>query len=483
MQKRAVSLMLCAVLIFAMIPAVRADAPAYTDISGHWAASYIQRVSELGLFQGVTETTFAPEQTMTRGMFVTVLGRLAGVDPEQWRDSAALFQDVGAGRYYAPYINWAVYNGITNGTGTGTFSPDANVTRQEMATFAANFVRLLGYQLNPVTDTPYIGDFSDESSISGWARDAVDLLQVTGIINGIRNEDGSFRFAPRANATRAECSAILSRLYDALEKLPEEYIILPTGVRITSSVTELSYGQSAELTAEAEPVGTTNSTLTWSSSNPNVISVSLNGVAVWKSVGSAVLTVSTCNGFTASVTVTALPAPNLAYAGESYAEKCARIFGETVDDPRLVYASQEEAAAQMTTITVKVWDYNSSGTKVTKTFSLTVHKNIADTVQQIFAEIYALPSRPPIRDLGGYRWAGKSEHSPGLAIDINANENYYCDPDGNALVGSFFDPDRSEYSIPVDGEVQRIFEKYGFTRGIYWRSGYKDYMHFSFFGT
>ncbi|MBR4132477.1 MAG: M15 family peptidase, partial [Oscillospiraceae bacterium] len=59
----------------------------------------------------------------------------------------------------------------------------------------------------------------------------------------------------------------------------------------------------------------------------------------------------------------------------------------------------------------------------------------------------------------------------------------YCSPAGQVLVGSFYSPGTNEYSIPVGGEIDQIFAKYGFTRGIYWRSGYKDYMHYSFFGT
>ena len=137
----------------------------------------------------------------------------------------------------------------------------------------------------------------------------------------------------------------------------------------------------------------------------------------------------------------------------------------------------------MTTIAVKTWDLNSSGEKYTRTWNLVVHQNIAPTVQAIFAEIYALDEKPVIHSLGGYRWAGKSEHSVGLAIDINPNENYYCDPTGKPLSGSYFRPGTDPYSIPVGGNVDRIFNKYGFKRGIYWASGYKDYMHYSLFGT
>lgn len=174
----------------------------------------------------------------------------------------------------------------------------------------------------------------------------------------------------------------------------------------------------------------------------------------------------------------------LASGSMSKSQKLQLIYGTAnVSDYRTVYSSSSEARSHMTTIQIKTWDVNSSGEKYTRTWELTVHKNIAPTVEAIFAEIYALPQKPPIHSIGGYRWDGRSEHSVGLAIDVNANENYYCDPNGNAITGRWFRPDSDPYSIPVGGAVDSIFAKYGFTRGIYWRSGYKDYMHYSLFGT
>lgn len=176
--------------------------------------------------------------------------------------------------------------------------------------------------------------------------------------------------------------------------------------------------------------------------------------------------------------------PGLANGNMSKNEKLQFVFGRTdISDPRSAYSNDGEARAHMKTVTVKTWDVNSSGEKYTRLWDLSVHENIAPTVEAIFAEIYALPEQPLIHSLGGYRWAGLSEHSVGLAIDVNPNENYYCDPNGKALSGSYFRPGEDPYSIPVGGSIDQIFAKYGFTRGIYWRSGYKDYMHYSFFGT
>ena len=175
---------------------------------------------------------------------------------------------------------------------------------------------------------------------------------------------------------------------------------------------------------------------------------------------------------------------NLASSSMSKSQKLKLAFGTSnISDYHRVYRSSAEARQHMTTITVRTWDLNSSGEKYTRTWSLTVHENIAPTVQAIFDEIYALPARFPIHSLGGFRWCSYSEHSVGLAIDINARENYYCNASGRALTGSYFRPGSDPYSIPVNGQIDHIFAKYGFTRGIYWNNGYKDYMHYSFFGT
>lgn len=169
------------------------------------------------------------------------------------------------------------------------------------------------------------------------------------------------------------------------------------------------------------------------------------------------------------------------YKGESYKSKCQRIFG-TNSYKR--YASSKAASKDMTTVSVKVWDLNSSGKKYSKTMSFKIHKKIAPTVKQIFAEIYNGKEKFPIHDLGGYSWRGNSsssEHNQGLAIDINANENAMIrKSDGKVLAGKFYKPGKNPYSIPAGGDVVKAFEKYGFDWGDWSKT--VDYMHFSYFG-
>jgi hypothetical protein len=169
-----------------------------------------------------------------------------------------------------------------------------------------------------------------------------------------------------------------------------------------------------------------------------------------------------------------------AYSDESYTDKCLRVFGKKSYKS---YKSQTQAAKNMTNVTVKVWDIDSNGNYYTRKFTIAVNSNLAATVKQMFKEIYNSSEKIPIHSIGGYSWRGNnstSEHCEGLAIDINPDENYMIDS-GTILSGSFWNPKKSKYSIPLKCDLVDIMEKYGFTRGFW--GDRKDYMHFSYFGT
>ncbi|WP_394272165.1 S-layer homology domain-containing protein [Butyricicoccus sp.] len=173
----------------------------------------------------------------------------------------------------------------------------------------------------------------------------------------------------------------------------------------------------------------------------------------------------------------------LTSSSETYEERMARIFGDGATERK--YASKSEAEKFQTSVTVKVWDINSKGVKYTRTLKFKIHIALVDTIEQIFAEIYASGEKFPIYSIGGYAWRGdnsSSEHCLGTALDINPDENYQCKNDGTALVGSYWKPGVDPYSIPSDGIVVKTFNKYGFRWGGTFNSS-KDYMHFSYFGT
>lgn len=173
---------------------------------------------------------------------------------------------------------------------------------------------------------------------------------------------------------------------------------------------------------------------------------------------------------------------SLAYKGESKKSRSQRIFGTSSYQ---AYKTAAEAKADMTSISVKVWDFDANGKKQTKTKTFLIHKNIAATVKQIFKEIYEGPEKFPIHTIGGYSWRGNnssSEHCEGLAIDINPNENPMINKKTGAILsGKAYNPGVNPYSIPENGDVVKAFEKYGFIWGDW--STKRDYMHFSYFGT
>lgn len=180
-------------------------APAFTDITGHWAADNILFVASRGLLSGTSDTTFSPNTGMTRGMFVTALGRLAGINPDSY--NTGKFTDVKADAYYAPYVNWAAQTGIVEGVTAITFAPDTNINREQMAVIMANYAKKLGYDL---PRTLKAVTFADNANISSWAKDAVRAMQQAGILAG---KNGN-KFDPKGTATRAEVATVLRRFVE-----------------------------------------------------------------------------------------------------------------------------------------------------------------------------------------------------------------------------------------------------------------------------
>lgn len=176
----------------------------YVDIAGHWGESYIDFVSERALFGGTSPTEFSPEETMTRGMFVTVLGRMHGVDVSNY-DGNTGYSDVDAGEYYAPYIQWAKEIGIFAPVSDTEFAPESPITREVMAVVIANYVDAYSYTF-PSNATNV--EFTDISALSAQSIDAINAAQAAGIING----KGDGIFDPAGVSTRAEVATVMQRV-------------------------------------------------------------------------------------------------------------------------------------------------------------------------------------------------------------------------------------------------------------------------------
>ena len=156
-----------------------------------------------GLFAGTSNTTFSPNASMTRAMLVTVLYRLDGKPTVSGRSG---FSDVQIGSYYEDAVTWAANNGIVNGTSTSTFSPNANVTREQMA---AILYRYAQYKKYNTTASSSLNSFSDYASVSGYAVTAMQWAVAEKLVNG-----SAGKLMPTGNATRAQVAAILHRFVE-----------------------------------------------------------------------------------------------------------------------------------------------------------------------------------------------------------------------------------------------------------------------------
>lgn len=286
-MKKIVSLLLVLCLLASFSAAFAVSVGNFTDVSaGDWFYSDVSYVVSKGMFNGVSATQFAPEATMTRGMFVTVLGRYGKVSappvtegnsgritktevrmrekPSTAEGSAVLaildkdtiveiigktagtdnasyqwynirhngrtgyvredlmtaiagsgsLSDVAADAYYAPYVYWAVNEGIAEKTGENTFSPEAAITREDICFMLYNYASSRNLKLPATLNPP---PFTDSSSISSSRSAAVTAMQRCGIINGY--PDGSF--LPKNSANRAEVSAFIVRFINCVSYKPD----------------------------------------------------------------------------------------------------------------------------------------------------------------------------------------------------------------------------------------------------------------------
>ncbi len=187
-------------------PGITPEQPAettFTDVNKtDWFHDSVMYVVDKGLFKGTSETTFDPYISTTRGMIVTVIGRMEGTITEQPTETA--YTDVDSNEYYAAYIKWATDNGIVDGYGEGLFGPEDLVTREQLAKIIANYYTYkTGIEGEGIELT-----YTDADAISDWATEFVQFMTELGLMQG--NDDGSF--GPQNSALRCEVASVIERL-------------------------------------------------------------------------------------------------------------------------------------------------------------------------------------------------------------------------------------------------------------------------------
>ncbi|MEI2396220.1 S-layer homology domain-containing protein [Paenibacillus phytohabitans] len=204
------------------IMAVAVNPASFGDIYAHWAKDEINLLASRLIVNGQSAGVFAPQRTVSRAEFASMLVRSLGLQPDAPPAAAVAFRDVPASSWYAADAETAVLLGLVQGYADGSFRPDAMITREQMAVMAARAWKLLhaNAAINEAASAsalPGPGTFKDAASISAWAKEAVGTLTATGIMNG----QSAGYFAPDSNTSRAETAVILTRLLRAGKLLNE----------------------------------------------------------------------------------------------------------------------------------------------------------------------------------------------------------------------------------------------------------------------
>lgn len=165
-----------------------------------WAEDAVYFLYERGIVNGRTEKTYAPEAFVTRAEFVKMVMVAMGDTDVQ---TSAKFKDVATDAWYAPYVAAAAELGIVTGDENGNFNPEAQISREDMATILHRTI-----QGGKAVEAPV---FNDSTEISDYAKTAVDFFAEKGVINGL----GDGNFGPKKSATRAETAVMLYRLMKA----------------------------------------------------------------------------------------------------------------------------------------------------------------------------------------------------------------------------------------------------------------------------
>lgn len=171
----------------------------FNDVSyGDWYYNAVQFVYSRGIMDGVDYYKFAPNGTITRGMILTMLWRMAG---EPFEMPVTSFTDVEIGRYYTTAVAWACRNGIADGMGESTFGPNDAITREELVTLLYRYAQYFGHSCIGTS----IEGFADAGSVSSYAYNAMCWAYKAGVVTGTTGS----RLNPQGTASRAEAAQMI----------------------------------------------------------------------------------------------------------------------------------------------------------------------------------------------------------------------------------------------------------------------------------
>ena len=178
------------------------ETPAFQDVAqSDWFYNAVQYVSQQGLMSGVAANRFDPNGLLTRGMIAQILYAMEGRPAVA---EGAGFADVAENDWYAAAVNWAAAQNIVSGTGGNQFSPNSNLTREQMALILYRYAEYKGYDVSQ--GGMAAREFADSDKISDWAGQAVTWAVNAGLLSG---RSGN-QLDPSGTATRAEVAQVLT---------------------------------------------------------------------------------------------------------------------------------------------------------------------------------------------------------------------------------------------------------------------------------
>ena len=169
------------------------DLPFTDVVSGSWYYDGVKYAYDNGLMNGTGANAFSPNADTTRGMIVTILARMESVNTS------------GGATWYARGREWAMENGISDGT-----NMEGKITREQLAAMLYRYAKMKGYN---VSASASLSGYTDASSVSGWAKEAMQWAVGSGLIQGSNNA-----LTPQANASRAQIATILMRFAQNIAK-------------------------------------------------------------------------------------------------------------------------------------------------------------------------------------------------------------------------------------------------------------------------
>ena len=184
----------------------------FDDISAHKNQPAIEALIARGIINGMGNDSYAPDETMTRAQFATIVVKALGLTPK----ASNVFADVTADKWYAPYIGTAYAYGIVNGRSATTFDPEGTITRQEAAAMVARAAKLCGMdtELETYEILNALAQFGDYVTVDIWAQESMAFCYSEDIL-----DQSDLDIEPKRAILRCEIAQMLYNMLGSAKLL------------------------------------------------------------------------------------------------------------------------------------------------------------------------------------------------------------------------------------------------------------------------